>query len=76
MINRYLIVTDLDGSLLNDEHNISEPENRSKGEALKKLIIHCHYTDMYTIGFGNNLNDITLLEEAHIGIAVKKLILI
>ncbi|HLR71769.1 MAG TPA: Cof-type HAD-IIB family hydrolase [Pseudogracilibacillus sp.] len=47
------------------------PENASKGEALKEMKKHCALTDVNTVGFGNNLNDISLLQTVNIGVAVK-----
>ena len=47
------------------------PENASKGEALREMKKYCDLTDLYTIGFGNNLNDISLLKSTHLGIAVQ-----
>ena len=46
------------------------PVATSKGEALKELINLCQLTDAYTIGFGDNFNDIPLLTASDLGIAV------
>src|SRR5699024_7049550 len=47
------------------------PKETSKGNALKEIKIRYPLQDLYTVSFGNNLNDISLLDEADIGIAVK-----
>lgn len=47
------------------------PENVSKGEALRELKERFSLQDMNTVAFGNNLNDVSLLQEANVGVAVK-----
>jgi len=47
------------------------PKETSKGNALKEIKRRYPLQDLYTVSFGNNLNDISLLDEADIGIAVK-----
>lgn len=47
------------------------PKNTSKGEALREVKKNIALTDVYTVGFGNNLNDISLLEAVDLGIAVQ-----
>lgn len=47
------------------------PIETSKGNALKEIKRRYSLQDLYTVSFGNNLNDISLLDEADIGIAVK-----
>lgn len=60
-------------SFIFSESNYLEilPKNVSKGEALKEVKRLYELKDIYTVGFGNNLNDISLLEAANQGIAVK-----
>lgn len=60
-------------SLVFSESNYLEilPERASKGEALKELKKRYALTNVHTVGFGNNLNDIPLLKAANLGIAVK-----
>lgn len=43
----------------------------SKGNALREIKKRYPLQDLYTVSFGNNLNDISLLDEADLGIAVK-----
>lgn len=47
------------------------PQGISKGEGLNKLKEHLGIQNVYTIAFGDNLNDISLLKAADLGIAVQ-----
>ncbi len=61
------------GNLQYSERNYLEllPQGVSKGEALKLLKERYTFGHSEVIAFGNNLNDISLLQTADVGIAVK-----
>ncbi|MDP5274834.1 Cof-type HAD-IIB family hydrolase [Chengkuizengella axinellae] len=46
-------------------------KNVNKGNGLNKLKQHLNLSQIYTVGFGDNLNDMTLLASTDIGIAVE-----
>lgn len=45
--------------------------NANKGEAIRKLAAHLHTDISNTIAFGDGLNDLSMIREAGIGIAMK-----
>jgi len=47
------------------------PQGISKGVGLSKLKEHLGIQNLYTVAFGDNLNDISLLKAADLGIAVQ-----
>lgn len=47
------------------------PKNINKGTALSKLAAHLNIKMEETIGFGDNYNDIELIKQAGLGIAIK-----
>lgn len=46
------------------------PRNVSKGNALARLLDYIGAADHYTIAVGDNLNDLTMIQSVHKGIAV------
>lgn len=71
----------IEQQIKNENHSLcmtfSEPEyleilpnNTSKGNALKYLVKHHIGSERQIVTFGNNLNDISLISQADIGIAV------
>jgi len=47
------------------------PVGTSKGKGVNRLIRYLDIKDLYSIGIGDNLNDISLLESVDLGIAVE-----
>lgn len=71
-INRYISNMDYPCRIVYSESNYLEilPLRASKGNGLMKLMNYMGWKNFSTIGIGDYLNDLSLLDEADIGIAV------
>lgn len=73
MIEEQVLAIGLEAELVYSEHNYLEilPPHTSKGNTLRILLQLLPHKDLYTIAVGDQLNDLTIIQQADDGYAVE-----